>query len=114
MKITKSQIRKIIAEELNRLKEKKDPEAEVRNRGEVAFSAKSSKVKDDKDHFPINSEAQARNALSRASQYSTVPSWYNGSLSDLVAAVQRKVKAKYPSIETTDASKKPGKGQEII
>ena len=91
-------------------KSRKKASAKVRNRGTVVFSAKSSKVKDDKDHFPINSAAQARNALARASQYSRVPKWYKGSLKSLVAAVQRKVKAKYKGIKTTKASKKPGKG----
>jgi hypothetical protein len=106
----------IILEELVSLikekkkKKKKDPKAKVRNRGTVVFPAESSKVKDDKDHFPINSEAQARNALSRASQYSKVPKWYKGTLKSLVGAVQRKVKAKYKGIETTKASAKPGKG----
>jgi hypothetical protein len=96
--------------EKKKKKSRKKASAKVRNRGTVVFSAKSSKVKDDKDHFPINSEAQARNALARASQYSSVPKWYKGSLKSLVAAVQRKVKAKYKGIKTTKASKKPGKG----
>ena len=129
MKFTKTQLQEIIKEEIKNVlfeikcskdgqscsmeEEKdsdKDPNAKVRNRGNVVFPAESSKVKDDKDHFPINSKSQARNALSRASQYSSVPPWYAGSLSGLVGAVQRKVKAKYPGIETTKASKKPGKG----
>ena len=112
MKITKEQLKSLIREELSAALDegKKDPKAKVRNRGTVVFPAESSKVKDDKDHFPINSEAQARNALSRASQYSKVPKWYKGSLKSLVATVQRKVKAKYKGIETTKASKKPGKG----
>ena len=91
-------------------KSKKKASAKVRNRGTVVFPAESSKVKDDKDHFPINSAAQARNALARASQYSSVPKWYKGSLKSLVAAVQRKVRGKYKGIKTTAASKKPGKG----
>tara|TARA_R110002110_G_scaffold148018_1_gene338991 strand:- start:99 stop:449 length:351 start_codon:yes stop_codon:yes gene_type:complete len=116
MKITKKQFKKIIKEEIQKalkestVDEEKNPKAKVRNRGTVVFPAESSKVKDDKDHFPINSEAQARNALARASQYSKVPKWYKGSLKSLVADVQRKVKAKYKGIKTTKASKKPGKG----
>ena len=80
------------------------------SRGDVVFPAESSKVKDDKDHFPINNLKQARNALARASQYSKVPGWYDGSLTDLVKTVQRKVKSKYSSIKTTDASATPRKG----
>ena len=95
---------------LEEKKRKKDVKAKVRNRGDVVFPAGSSKVKDDKDHFPINSKAQASNALSRASQYGSAPSWYKGSLGSLVKTVQRKVKSKYPSIKTTKASAKPGRG----
>ena len=111
MKLTKSKLKQIIKEELEAvlMEEEKDPKAKVRNRGTVVFPAESGKVKDDKDHFPINSAAQARNALARASQYKKVPKWYNGSLSSLVKAVQRKVKSKYSSIETTEKSAKPGK-----
>ena len=110
MKITTGQLRQIIKEEISNLSEKKDPRAKLRNRGDVVFPAESSKVLDDKDHYPINSLAQARNALARASQHSKVPSWYKGSLKSLVMEVQRKVKAKYKSIETSPASAKPGKG----
>lgn len=80
-------------------KEKKslDPKAKVRNRGTVCVPAES--AKDKKDHFPINDADQARNALARVHQYSSVPDWYKGSLSGLQALVARKVKAKYPKID---------------
>jgi len=87
-------------------KEKKlDPNAEVRNRGTVVFPANSKKVKDNKDHFPINDENQARNALSRVAQYSSVPSWYSGSLEELQAAVRSAVSRKYKGIKVTKPSK---------
>lgn len=85
-------------------------EAKVRSRGTCVFPAEHSSVKDNKDHFPINSEDQARNALARANQYSSAPEWYSGSLQSLVNAVARKVHGKYPGIEVTEKSKKPGKG----
>lgn len=85
-------------------KKKLDPKAKVRNRGTVIFSASS--CKDKKDHFPINSEAQARNALARSHQYSSVPSWYSGSLSSLQEAVRRKVHSKFPGIEISKDKKK--------
>lgn len=88
----------------------KDPKAKVRNRGTCVFPAEHSSVNDDKEHFPINNEAQARNALARANQFSSAPSWYSGSLNSLVNAVARKVHGKYPGIEVSEASKKPGKG----
>lgn len=77
-------------------KKKLDPKAKVRNRGTVCVPAES--AKDKKDHFPINDEDQARNALARVHQYSSVPPWYNGSLKGLQDLVSRKVHSKYPSI----------------
>jgi hypothetical protein len=85
-----------------RMDERKNPDAAVRNRGDVVFPADSKKVKDDKDHFPINSISQARNALSRAGQYKEVPSWYSGSLTELKGKIKRDVKKKYPSIKVTE------------
>ena len=82
----------------------------ARSRGTCVFPAEHPKVKDNKDHFPINSESQARNALARASQYSSAPEWYDGSLQRLVNAVARKVHSEYPGIKETEASRHPGKG----
>ena len=87
-------------------KRKLDPNAGVRNRGDVVFPANSSKVKDKKDHFPINNPDQARNALSRVAQYSSVPSWYSGSLSELQSKVRSAVKRKYPNINVGGKDKK--------
>ena len=84
-------------------KKKLDPKAKVRNRGTVCVPAAS--AKDKQDHFPINSESQARNALARVHQYSSVPSWYNGSLKGLQDAVSRKVHSKYPGIGKADKKK---------
>ena len=88
----------------------KDPKAKSRNRPDPVFDDSSPKVKDDKDHFPVNTLARARNALARASQYSKKPAWYDGTLKSLVSRVRSKVKSEYPSIELTKASAKPGKG----
>lgn len=95
-------------EELLKTAAKKlDPKAKARNRGTVCIPAES--AKDKKDHFPINNIDQARTALARVNQYSKVPDWYRGSLQSLINAVVRKVKAKYPSIETSKESSEPGK-----
>jgi len=83
--------------------------AKSRSRGKCVFQSDDSKVKDNKDHFPINSVAQARNALARASQYDKAPKWYDGKLTSLVSAVSKAVHKEYPSIDETEASKKPGK-----
>lgn len=63
------------------------------------FDDGDSKVKDGKDHFPIPDAAHARNALARVHQYSSAPSWYNGTLSSLQSAVSKAVHAKYPGIK---------------
>jgi hypothetical protein len=82
----------------------------VRNRGTCCLPAEHPKVKDDKDHYPINDEDQARNALARANQHKSSPSWFSGSTKELASIVSRCVKKKYPSIEVSEKSKKPGKG----
>lgn len=98
-------------DEFNNVSEKKklDPDAAIRNRGNVVFSAGSEKVLDNKDHFPYGDILHARNALSRASQYNKVPDWYDGTLEELVKKVHDKVKRKYPEIKVTEKSEKPGK-----
>lgn len=90
--------------------EKLASETKVRSRGTCVFPAEHTNVKDNQDHFPINDEAQARNALARANQFSSAPDWYNGSLSSLVNAVSRAVKSKFKNIEVSEKSDNPGKG----
>lgn len=99
----------IAADIFLKIAKKLDPKAKVRNRGTVVFPADHPKVTDKKDHFPINNEAQARNALARANQFSKAPEWYKGSLQSLVSAVAKKVKGKYKGIEVSKKSTKPGK-----
>jgi hypothetical protein len=79
-------------------------ESKAQHRGKVVFSAEKSK--DKKEHFPINSAAQARNALARSHQYKSAPSWYSGTLMSLQNSVRRAVKSAYPSIEIANESKK--------
>lgn len=80
------------------------------DRGICVFPSHHSKVTDKNDHFPINNERQARNALSRVNQFSSAPKWYSGSLESLVNSVVQAVSAKYENIEISDKSKNPGKG----
>lgn len=88
-------------------KKKLDPKAKVRNRPSPGFPAENSKVKDKKDHFPLQDENQARNAWARAHQTGgKAPSWYKGSYSDFLSALKRKIKSKFPSIELKDSKKK--------
>ena len=78
---------------------KTENESKAQHRGDAVFQSTDKKVNDDKDHFPINSASQARNALARAGQYSSSPKWYDGSLEELKASIERAVKKKYPSID---------------
>lgn len=80
---------------------KLDPKAKVRNKTAPVFPAGSADVTDNKDHFPLSSENQARNALARCAQYKASPSWYKGSLAALQQKVRRAVKAKYPKIDVS-------------
>lgn len=98
------------AELFLKMAKKLDPKAKVRNRGTVVFPADHPKVSDKKDHFPINDEDQARNALARANQFKKAPPWYTGSLQSLVNAVAKKVHSKYKNVEVSKKSTKPGKG----
>lgn len=93
----------LVVEAKKKEKKKLDPKAKVRNRGTVCVPASS--AKDKKDHFPINSESQARNALARVHQYSAAPPWYNGSLKSLQELVSRKVHSKYKGIGKSDKKK---------
>jgi len=83
-----------------------DPDAEVRNRGNVALPADSKFVKDSKDHFPMNSISQSRNALARVHQYDTVPEWFDGTLKELQEIVVKKVHSEYPEIEIAELEEK--------
>lgn len=94
----------LVATAKKKEKKKLDPKAKVRNRGTVCVPAES--AKDKKDHFPINDEDQARNALARVHQYSSAPPWYKGSLKGLQDLVSRKVHSKYPSIGKSEKKSK--------
>lgn len=65
-----------------------------------SFACPSShpKVKDDKDHFPIQDLSHGRNAMSRVNQYSSAPPWWGGSLAELKNTVSRAVHSRYPAL----------------
>lgn len=77
-----------------------------RARGTSVFQSTHPKVKDNKDHFPINDLAHARNALARVMQYDSVPSWYNGTLGGLQSAVKRAVYKKFPGLKSRKKERK--------
>lgn len=78
-------------------KKKLDPKAKVRNRGKCVFPTNSSKVNDDKDHYPIPDEAHGRSALSYAGKQKSAP-WYNGTVEEMQKAVERAVHKAFPGI----------------
>jgi 5'(3')-deoxyribonucleotidase len=79
----------------------------TKDRPAPIFPKESPKVKDDKDHFPIPDKNHGLNALARVNQYGAAPSWYEGSLEDLKAAVLKAVKSKFPGIEIEEKKFKP-------
>lgn len=79
-------------------------DAKERSRPNPVFDHTDPKVKDNADHFPINTEDRARNALARANQYSEAPSWYDGSLEELKKTVADAVKKAYPDIKISEES----------
>lgn len=56
-------------------------------------------VIDQKDHFPVNTEPQARSSMARAMQLQEVPAWYIGNIKNLKNDVYRGVKAKHPNLK---------------
>lgn len=93
-------------------KKKLDPKAKVRNKPSPVVPAE--RAKDKKDHFPLGSESQARNALARVMQYTSAPPWWKGSLKGLQDAVRRKVKSKYPGIEQSSGKKKSSLMSDLV
>ena len=87
-----------------------DAKAKVRNRGTCVYPADHPKVKDNKDHYPINSEDQARTALRYANkEKGEAPPWFSGTVKEFLNGIVRKVRKEYPGIQITEKSKKPGK-----
>jgi hypothetical protein len=95
-----------ILEDLNMLIEAKklDPKAGVRNKPSPVFDADDKNVTDKKDHFPLGTENQARNALAQANKYDKTPAWYKGTLESLKKKVAAAVKKQYPLVKITKKS----------
>jgi len=87
-------------------KEAKKGKVKARNRPSPVFQSTHAKVTDNKDHFPLEDESQARNALAQVAKYTSAPKWWSGTVEEVKSAVRRRVKSKYPSINVTDGKKK--------
>lgn len=81
-----------------------DPQAKTRNRPGAVLPHTHPRVKDNADHFPIDTLARARNAVARVNQFDAAPPWFSGSLAELQRIVRRAVKRRYPSINVTGLS----------
>lgn len=77
---------------------------------DAVFPADHAKVTDKKEHFPLGTEAQAKKALDQSAKLKEVPSWFKGTLKELVSAVTKAVKKAFPDLDTSDKAKKPSKG----
>jgi hypothetical protein len=64
------------------------------------------RVLDGRNHYPVKSVNQARNALSRVMQHDSVPEWFDGTLAQLRRGVINKVKSLYPSVDVKIKPKK--------
>lgn len=71
----------------------------AKSKGKCCLKSNHRLVNDGKDHYPINSLAQARNALSRVMQHEVVPPWFDGTLTQLRKIVIDCVKDNYESID---------------
>jgi hypothetical protein len=59
---------------------------------------KSTRILDQREHFPVTTEIQARSSMVRAMRMSAVPNWYNGTLDNLREEVWVGVLTKHPSL----------------
>lgn len=66
----------------------------------VVFEATDDRIKDNKEHFPLVNEEQAKTSLLKSLQYKRSPRWFNGTLKELKKVVAETVKKEFPSIES--------------
>ena len=81
----------------------------AKSRGKCCLKSSHKLVNDGKDHYPINSLKQARNALSRVMQHEKVPPWFDGTITQLRNIVKRCVQSEYESIDVQINPKKKSK-----
>ena len=81
-----------------------DEDTKAKDKPLPVFDSKSSKIKDNKEHFPLGTIKQAESALKKAKSYKRKPKWYLGSLDELKKEIISKVKKEYPTIEDIEKS----------
>lgn len=62
------------------------------------FPATSDKVNDNKNHYAINTEDQAKTALERVKECKDAPSWFKGTLDEMTKIVESTISSKYPTL----------------
>jgi hypothetical protein len=80
--------------------------AKKKRRNKYALPKSHKLVNDGKNHFPVNDEAHARNALSRMMQYERAPKWFDGKLTQLRNIIIKQVKARHKGIDVEATPRK--------
>jgi len=101
-----------VKNELKELKKEEKTEGKPKEyqvkKTDFIFSKGSKLVKDNRDHYPINTEGRAKNALARAAQTGgKAPTWFKGTYTQFRTKVISAVKRKYPSIKVTTKFENP-------
>ena len=63
------------------------------------FDAENSKITDEKEHFPINTEAKAKKVLEKIEACTEAPKWWKGTVNQLQSAVKKAVKKAFPDLD---------------
>lgn len=96
----------------------KDPDAAVRNRGaHVVFPHDSKHVKDDKDHYPMNTKEETLAAVAYANKQTETgksPEWFDGSAAEFQKIIMEKAEKRNKendwNINFSDKAYNLGKG----
>lgn len=104
----KNPSKKLVVRDLQTLLASMRVATDCHSLGHFIFPAGSKYVKDGEDHFPAGSKECARNAWAQANKYDRAPSWFNGSLTELLSKVRSK--AESMGIDISEESASPGKG----
>lgn len=65
---------------------------------DCAVPASNPKVTDGKDHYPIATEAHAKSVLAKVTKFTNVPTWWKGTLPELVKIVTKNITSKYKTL----------------
>ena len=86
-------------DEVDVVQEENDEVISISN---TIFESNDDRVKDNKSHFPLVNEDQARKAILISNRYQRSPRWFKGTVKELRTAVVNAVKKEFPLIELTE------------